>query len=95
MARAARLSGREDEIDDDDIEEVLEIEEKERNHPSAIKEMVSNHFMVVTTNVWFQFRRLLSLMPAPFLEVFDMYFTNFTSYYQNFGRDHVQLMSGM
>lgn len=40
MARAAKLSGTEDEIDDDDIEEVLEIEETEREHPAAIKRMV-------------------------------------------------------
>ena len=95
MARAARLSGREDEIDDDDIEEVLEIEEKERNHPSAIKEMVSNHFMVVTTSVRLQFMRWLSSMPATFLQVFDMCCTNFTSYCQSFGRDHLQLTSGI
>lgn len=40
MARAARLSGHEDETDDDDIEEVLELEEKERSDPSALKDMV-------------------------------------------------------
>ncbi|XP_067931571.1 vacuole membrane protein 1-like isoform X2 [Watersipora subatra] len=39
MARAARLSGVEEEIDDDDIEEILHIEEKERNDPASIKEM--------------------------------------------------------
>ena len=40
MARAARLSGHEEDVEDEDIEEILEIEEKERNHPAAIKQMV-------------------------------------------------------
>ena len=41
MARAAKLSGTEDELDDDELEEILDIEEKERDHPESIKHMVS------------------------------------------------------
>lgn len=45
MARAAKLSGTEEDMDNDDIEEILEIEEKERDHPEQVKQMVSLYQM--------------------------------------------------
>ena len=50
MARAAKLSGTEDELDDDELEEILDIEEKERDHPESIKHMVSIPFRINQTH---------------------------------------------
>lgn len=41
MARAAKLSGTEDDLDDDELGEILDIEEKKRDHPESLKNMVS------------------------------------------------------
>jgi len=39
MARAAKLSGTEDDLDDDELGEILDIEEKKRDHPESLKNM--------------------------------------------------------
>ena len=48
MARAASLSRREKDLDDEQMEEILEIEEMEEKHPEQIKEMVSLRFLTLT-----------------------------------------------
>lgn len=41
MARAARISGTEADLEDDDIEEMLEIEQNEGKDASELKDLVS------------------------------------------------------